>query len=157
MEPWYEVVEPRDEVWQGRSFNPDEFAIHLEQVVNGKAPEDYREPEKFFARTCFTLALRENVELVLRRLSGETANSAPVLTLIIQFGGGKTHTLTTLFRLARGPEKALADAHVANLLSQAQIRSLPEARVAVFVGNAWDPTETRENAVDRYRAAIGRR
>jgi hypothetical protein len=28
-EPWYKVVSPRQEVREGRSFNPDEFAIHL--------------------------------------------------------------------------------------------------------------------------------
>ena len=42
MEPWYKVVEPRREIKEGRSFNPDEFAIHLEQVVAKTAPEDYR-------------------------------------------------------------------------------------------------------------------
>ena len=41
MEPWYKVVLPRKEVREGRSFNPDEFAIALEQVVAGTAPEDY--------------------------------------------------------------------------------------------------------------------
>ena len=29
MEPWYKVVTPRQEVREGRSFNPDEFAIAL--------------------------------------------------------------------------------------------------------------------------------
>ena len=29
MEPWYKVVTPRKEVREGRSFNPDEFAIAL--------------------------------------------------------------------------------------------------------------------------------
>ena len=44
MEPWYKVATPRKEVREGRSFNPDEFAIALEQVVAGTAPEDYRDP-----------------------------------------------------------------------------------------------------------------
>ena len=38
--------------------------------------------------------------MVLRRLSGRTDNTAPVLTLITRFGGGKTHTLATLYHLA---------------------------------------------------------
>jgi hypothetical protein len=101
MEPWYKVATPRKEVREGRSFNPDEFAIALEQVVAGTAPEDYRDATQFFARTCFTRALREHAGMVLRRLSGKTENSAPVLTLITQFGGGKTHTLTALYHLAR--------------------------------------------------------
>ena len=54
MEPWYKLVTPRKEVREGRSFNPDEFAIALEQVVAGSAPDDYKKPEQFFSRTCFT-------------------------------------------------------------------------------------------------------
>ncbi|MCB0137470.1 MAG: hypothetical protein KDD75_20370, partial [Caldilineaceae bacterium] len=59
--PWYKAVNPRPEVAEGRSFHPDEFAIALEQVVAGTAPEDYTNPAKFFARTSFTRALSENV------------------------------------------------------------------------------------------------
>ena len=72
MDPWYKVATPRKEVREGRSFNPDEFAIHLEQVIAKTAPEDYRDPAQFFGRTCFTRALRDHVGMVLRRLSGET-------------------------------------------------------------------------------------
>src|SRR5512140_1431957 len=60
MEPWYKVATRRKEVREGRSFNPDEFAIALERAVAGTAPEDYRDPAQFFARTCFTRALREH-------------------------------------------------------------------------------------------------
>jgi hypothetical protein len=42
MDPWYKVATPRKEVREGRSFNPDEFAIALEQVVAGKAAEKRR-------------------------------------------------------------------------------------------------------------------
>lgn len=108
MDPWYKVATPRTEVREGRSFNPDEFAIALEQVVAGTAPDDYKKPDQFFARTCFTRALREHAGMVLRRLSGKTDNTAPVLTLITQFGGGKTHTLTTLYHLAKNGESAIA-------------------------------------------------
>jgi len=89
MEPWYKVTTPRAEVREGRSFNPDEFAIALEQVVAGKAPPDYRDPSQFFDRTVFTHALTEHLGLVLRRLAGETQNTAAVLSLITQFGAGK--------------------------------------------------------------------
>lgn len=144
MEPWYKVATPRKEVREGRSFNPDEFAIHLEQVIAKTAPEDYREPKQFFARTCFTRALREHAGMVLRRLSGETANTAPVMTLITQFGGGKTHTLTALYHLVTNGAKAVEYSGVANLISEAGLKTVPEARVAAFVGNAWDPQEGRE-------------
>src|SRR5438445_3375696 len=133
MEPWFKVVTPRKEVREGRSFNPDEFAIHLEQVVAKTAPEDYRNPAQFFCRTCWTRALREHAGMVLRRLAGRTDNTAPVLTLITQFGGGKTHTLTSLYHLAKSGEKAAGFAGVSDLLREAGLTSVPGAKVAVFV------------------------
>jgi len=136
MDPWYKVATPRKEVREGRSFNPDEFAIHLEQVIARTAPEDYREPGQFFARTCFTRALREYAGMVLRRLSGETANTAPVMTLITQFGGGKTHTLTALYHLVTNGAKAIDYPGIGNLIKEAGISTVPQARVATFVGNA---------------------
>ncbi len=144
MEPWYKMATPRPEVREGRSFNPDEFAIALEQVVAGTAPEDYRDPKQFFARTCFTRALREHTAMVLKRLAGHTHNTAPVLTLITQFGGGKTHTLTALYHLARSGAQAASYSGVPDLLQYAGLPSVPAARVAVFVGNAWDPQPGRE-------------
>ena len=156
MEPWYRVAIPRKEVREGRSFNPDEFAIALEQVVGGTAPEDYRDPQKFFARNVFTKALREHVGMVLRRLSGKTDNAAPVLTLITQFGGGKTHTLTTLYHLAKNGEEANAYLGVPDLVREVGIPSVPKAEVAVFVGNAWDPGAGRENPwIDIARQLAG--
>jgi hypothetical protein len=44
MEPWHKVATTRKEVREGRSFNPGEFAIALEQVVPGTAPDDYKKP-----------------------------------------------------------------------------------------------------------------
>jgi hypothetical protein len=144
VDPWYKIATPRKEVRQGRSFNPDEFAIALEQVVAGTAPEDYKDPVQFFARTCFTRALRDHTGMVLRRLSGLTENTAPVLTLITQFGGGKTHTLATLLHLVNNGEKAKGFPGIAPLLKEAGLSEVPHGRVAVFVGNAWDPRDGRE-------------
>jgi hypothetical protein len=144
MDPWYKVVTPRKEVREGRSFNPDEFAIALEQVVAGTAPDDYKKPEQFFARTWFTRALTDHTGMVLRRLAGRTDNTAPVLTLITQFGGGKTHTLTGLYHLARSGSAADHYAGIPELLDVAGLSSVPKAKVAVFVGNAWDPQPGRE-------------
>ncbi len=156
MEPWYKVATPRKEVREGRSFNPDEFAIALEQVVARRGPEDYWVPAQFFARTCFTRALREHTGMVLRRLSGETQNTSPVLTLITQFGGGKTHTLTTLYHLATNGDGVAGHNGVADLMREAGVASVPKAKVAVFVGNAWDPQPGRETPwIDIARQLAG--
>ena len=156
MEPWYKVATPRKEVREGRSFNPDEFAIALEQVVAGTAPEDYRDPAQFFARTCFTRALREHAGMVLRRLAGKTENTAPVLTLITQFGGGKTHTLTTLYHLATNGDAAAGYTGVAGPAARGGRLRGAQGQVAVFVGNAWDPQAGRETPwIDIARQLAG--
>ena len=156
MDPWYRVVTLRKEVREGRSFSPDEFAIALEQVVAGTAPVDYRDPTQFFSRTCFTRALKEHAGMVLRRLAGQTGNTAPVLTLITQFGGGKTHTLTALYHLANAGAEASRLPGVTGLLGGAGIAEAPAARVGVFVGNAWDPAEGRETPwIDLARQLAG--
>lgn len=156
MDPWYKIATPRKEVREGRSFNPDEFAIALEQVVAGTAPEDYRDPAKFFARTCFTRAFREQTGMVLRRLAGQTVNTPPVMTLITQFGGGKTHTLAALYHLVRNGPAATKYPGVRELLSEASLSQVPTAKVAVFVGNAWDPGEGRETPwIDIARQLAG--
>jgi hypothetical protein len=156
MDPWYKSVTPRKEVREGRSFNPDEFAIALEQVVAGTAPDDYKEPDKFFSRTCFTKALVENSGLVLRRLAGKTENTAPVQTLVTQMGGGKTHMLTALWHLGNGGPAVAACPGVADLLHEAGLAEVPKAKVAVFVGNAWDPQPGRETPwIDVARQLAG--
>jgi len=128
MDPWYKVAIPRKEVREGRSFNPDEFAIALEQVVAGTAPEDYRDPAKFFSRMCFTRALREHSGMVLRRLAVKTETTSSVLTLITQFGGGKTHTFTALYHLTRNGKKASDYSGVSRVLEEAGIPAVPEAK-----------------------------
>lgn len=156
MEPWYKVTTPRAEVREGRSFNPDEFAIALEQVVAGKAPDDYRDPKQFFDRTVFTHALTEHLGLVLRRLAGETQNTAAVLSLITQFGGGKTHTLAALYHLIENAKASAGHPEVQKLLASIGLKQIPKARVAVFVGNAWDPGAGRENPwIDMARRLAG--
>src|SRR6266545_2662278 len=144
MEPWYKVVSLRQEVREGRSFNPDEFAIHLEQVVAGIAPRDYQIPEQLFSPTSFTRALRPHLGMLLRRLDGRTEHTAPVLTLVTQFGGGKTHTLTALYHLAHAGVDASNYTGISELLRAAELAAAPAAQVAVFVGNAWDPQPGRE-------------
>lgn len=144
MEPWYKVATPRPEVREGRSFNPDEFAIALEQVIAHTAPGDYRYPKQFFDRTCFTRALSEHLGLVLRRVAGQTENTPADLSLITQFGGGKTHTLAAIYHLFHSPKVSAEHAEVQALLKKNGLSSVTAAKVAVFVGNAWDPSDGRE-------------
>jgi hypothetical protein len=53
MQAWYKVATPRKEVREGRSFNPDEFAIHHRALGPGLLESAYEEC------LCRELSLRE--------------------------------------------------------------------------------------------------
>ena len=135
---------PPSRTARGPVARPEEFAVHLEQVVAGTAPRDYVEPDKFFSRNYFSKALVDHCGMVLRRLNGETMNTASVMSLITQFGGGKTHTLTALYHLCSNGAKAKNFSGVAEMMRTVGLKTIPDAKVAVFVGNSWDASPGRE-------------
>ncbi|MCD6099133.1 MAG: ATP-binding protein [Candidatus Marinimicrobia bacterium] len=138
LKPWYKIVTPREDLREGKPLDASEFAIHLDQVIEGRAPEDYKDPERFFTRTYLTKGLTEVVCEVIRRLSGETVGASPVINLTTQFGGGKTHALTLLYHLIKNGERARNWIGVNKLLDAAQVKTIPQGVVAIFVGTAFD-------------------
>src|SRR5436309_50624 len=138
LKPWYKVVTPREDLREGKPLDAAEFAIHLDQVRQGRAPSDYQDPEQFFERNYFTQTLTSLAAEVIRRLSGEKTETSAVFNMATQFGGGKTHALTLLYHLAKGGPNANKWAGVPQLLERAGIQSVPEAATAVFVGTEFD-------------------
>src|SRR5262245_19387029 len=138
LKPWYKVVTPREDLREGRPLDASEFAVHLDQVRDGRAPSDYQKPERFFERTYLTQNLLALSAEVVRRLSGVQTEASAVFNLTTQFGGGKTHFLTLLYHLARqGPGVERWDG-VPRILTRAGVSSVPQAPAAVFVGTEFD-------------------
>jgi hypothetical protein len=138
LKPWYQVVTPREDLRQGKPLDASEFAVHLDQVRDKRAPEDYQDPARFFERTYLTKNLAELAAGVLRRLSGIKVETSAVYNMTTQFGGGKTHALAMLYHLARGGPEAAAWKGVSHILSQAGVTKVPGAATAVFVGTEFD-------------------
>ena len=138
MKPWYKIVTPREDLRSGKPLDASEFAVHLDHVRDGKAPPVYQDPAAFFERTYLTANLRDLATQVVRRLNGVTLETSPVFNLSTQFGGGKTHSLTLLFHLARGGAEASKWKGVPELLRRAGQASVPLAATAVFVGTEFD-------------------
>lgn len=138
MKPWYKVVTPREDLREGRPLDASEFAVHLDQVRDGRAPEVYQKPKDFFERTYLTQNLSALAIEAIRRLSGIQVETSPVFNLTTQFGGGKTHALTLLYHLAQGGSAAKAWKGVSRLLDEAKVKSVPTAATAVFVGTEFD-------------------
>lgn len=136
--PWYSVVTPREDLREGKPLDAAEFAVHLDHVRDGRAPPDYQDAERFFERTFLTKNLTALGAEVIRRLSGERTATSAVYSMATQFGGGKTHALTLLYHLATlGPDADRLPG-VNTLLAQGQVKSVPKAAVAVFVGTDFD-------------------
>ena len=136
--PWYRVVTPREDLREGKPLDASEFAVHLDQVRDGRAPEDYQKPERFFERTYLTQNLTGFAAEVIRRLSGAKTETSAVFNMATAFGGGKTHALTLLYHLARNGRKADRWMGVSKLLDTAGIGTVPQAATAVFVGTEFD-------------------
>ena len=115
-----------------------EFAVHLDHVRDGRAPEYYQDPEKFFDRTFLTNNLSDFSAEVVRRLSGEKTQTSAVFNMATQFGGGKTHALTLLYHLATRGSEIDHLPGVPTILEKANISSIPKAATAVFVGTEFD-------------------
>ena len=115
-----------------------EFAVHLDQVRDGRAPVDYQEPQRFFERTYLTQNLIDLSAQVIRRLSGERTGTSAVFNLSTQFGGGKTHALTLLYHLAKNGPQAEKWLGVERIIQKAEIASIPQSAIAVFVGTEFD-------------------
>jgi len=138
MKPWYKIVTPREDLRDGKPLDASEFAVHLDHVRDGRAPAVYQNPAEFFERTFLTKNLRELSAQVVRRLSGIKVETSAIFNLSTQFGGGKTHSLTLLYHLARNGEAAKSWKGVEAILTDAGLTKVPSARTAVFVGTEFD-------------------
>src|SRR3989304_1439247 len=98
---WHEVVKLREDLRSGE-LPLHLFAADLYEVLmqSGKRPL-YEDPKKLFALTFPTYNLRQLVRDVVLRVAGE--NDKAVRQLELTYGGGKTHTLITLWHLVTDP------------------------------------------------------
>lgn len=145
IKPWVQVVQVHPDV-DSPSFSEDIFALDLGPLADGNksVPAVYRDAEHFFRVSYPTKGMRSLLEDVLSRLSGGTGNR--ILKLLTPFGGGKSHTLASLFHAARN-RKAL------DVLPEVQGMPRPEnVRVAVFDGQFFDPTKGKEIPGEKFRA-----
>ncbi len=149
LKPWYNVVTPRKDLREDKPLDASEFAVHLDQVRDGSASEDYKNPAVFFEKTYLTKSILSLSAEVLRRLSGEKTETSAVFNMSTQFGGGKTHALTLLYHLVSKCSEAANYMGVPRIIEKAGINKIPFAKTAVFVGTEFDSIKGRggENGI----------
>lgn len=127
--PWHEVVQLRDDLKTGE-LSLAVFAADLYDVVMQKGQRPvYEHPAEFFALTYPTYNLRELVKDMAWCLAG-TSDKA-YRKLAVNYGGGKTHTLSALRHLVHDPAALPAlpavkefEAHIGFKAPKAQVAAL---------------------------------
>ncbi|HEY9807902.1 MAG TPA: DUF499 domain-containing protein [Halomicronema sp.] len=127
LKPWTQVVTPHPDILDGKLDNAT-YAANLGSVIRQEpqCPRLYKNARDFFNATYLTGEIRGILVDVFKGLQGDAGNR--VIQLRTPFGGGKTHTLLSLYHLAK---------HRDQLWEVSQLDSLPdpgEVTVAAFTG-----------------------
>ncbi len=140
--PWFRIVQPHLDI---RSGNLDEsvFAANLAEVALGTAREIYSNPALFFAKSFFTLGMKTVAKKVIAGLNGGTESENRVITLQTGFGGGKTHTLISLYHLGKMGKEASKSSELTELISATGKPNFNKANIAVFTNRTTDAAQGR--------------
>lgn len=134
----FDLCTPRQDVLQG-TITESDFAADLAQVLRGDAPEEYKDPVRFFANTHPTRGLKDLLRNVCLRLRGSPHQVASIFRLDTNYGGGKTHALIALTHAIQGMQGV---PNVGEFLDPALLPT-GKVRIAAFDGENADPLNGR--------------
>ncbi len=143
MQPWFKVVTPHKDIQDGH-LDESIFAANLAEVAAGTGREIYTNPEMFFQKTFFTAGIKNIAKRVVQGLNGGQDADNRVISLQTGFGGGKTHTLISLYHLAKWGKKANKSDETKDLLATTGKLEFTSANIAVFTNTTNDPAQGRK-------------
>lgn len=143
MQPWFKNVRPHKDIQDGH-LDESIFAANLAEVAAGTGREIYTNPEIFFQKTYFTLGLKNIAKRVIQGLNGGQDAENRVISLQTGFGGGKTHTLISLYHLSKWGQKAINSEYTKELLNTTGEPKFKSANIAVFTNTTNDPVQGRQ-------------
>lgn len=143
MIPWFKNVKPHKDIQDGH-LDESIFAANLAEVASGTGREIYSNAEMFFQKTYFTAGLKNIARRVVQGLNGGQDANNRVISLQTGFGGGKTHTLISLFHLAKMGKKTAQSIHTSELLATTGEPQFDTAHIAVFTNTTNDPAQGRK-------------
>ena len=138
--PWHKVVKIRPDLKSGE-LSLNIFAADLYDVAMGKAKPVYQDAREFFSLTYPTYNLRELAKDVVLRLAGKSDKA--VRQLELTYGGGKTHSLITLWHLVSEPDD-LPDLPAVKDFTEHIGSKPPKARIAVLPFDKLDAEKGME-------------
>ena len=141
--PWFKNVTPHLDIRQG-NLDESVFAANLAEVALGHGREVYQNPSVFFSKTFFTEGLKNIAKRVIKGLNGNEDAENRVISLQTGFGGGKTHTLISLYHIAKSGKKLGNLLHTQSLLDYIGKPDFDNASIAIFTNRTNDPTQGRK-------------
>ena len=91
---FHEIAIPHKDILS-QNFSSEVYAAKLWDVYNKRGSEEYKDSKTFFEKTYLTDNLKKIIDSVKDRLDGKGGGHFRSITT--PFGGGKTHTLITLY------------------------------------------------------------
>jgi hypothetical protein len=143
MLPWFKIVTPHKDIQDGH-LDESIFAANLADVAAGTGREIYTNPEMFFKKTFFTTGIKNIARKVVKGLNGGQDADNRVISLQTGFGGGKTHTLISLYHLAKWGKRANKSDEIKDLLDSTGKLEFASANIAVFTNTTNDPAQGRK-------------
>jgi len=140
--PWYNIIQPHFDIRNGQ-LDESVFAANLAEVSNNAGREVYRSAEVFFSKTYFTAGIRDIAKRVILGLNGGQDSQNRVISLQTGFGGGKTHTLISLYHIAKSGKKLIGNEKMDEVFKQTGIPTFDNVNVAVFTNTTNDPVQGR--------------
>lgn len=141
--PWFRVVNPHLDIREGR-LDESIFAANLAEVASGNGREIYNNPTVFFSKTYYTQGLKNVAKTVIKGLNGNADAENRVISLQTGFGGGKTHTLISLYHLCKMGSRATHSASMQELLGYTGVPEFDSAHIAVFTNSTNDAANGRK-------------
>ena len=140
---WFNFALPHYDIRNGQ-LDESIFAANLSEVALGTGPDVYTNPNLFFAKTYVTDGLRDISTRVVQALNGEESENR-VISLQTGFGGGKTHSLISLYHIAKSGRSIASLGKDMKIFSDNVTPKFDDAKVAVFTNNTTDVTQGRES------------
>ncbi len=130
---WFNTIMPQYDIRNGK-LDESIFAANIEEVATGTAPVVYQDIVSFFDRTYVTDGMRELIRRVVQALNGRESQNR-VISLQTGFGGGKTHSLISLYHTVKYSRDFRNMEAARHILDPEDMPQFDEAKVAVFTQN----------------------
>ena len=139
LEAWFNCIRPQFDIRNNR-LDESVFAANIEDVAAGTAPTVYQDIVQFFDRTYVTDGMRDLARRVVQTLNG-TESQNRVISLQTGFGGGKTHSLISVYHIVNEAPVFRNLSVAAQVLEPRDMPQFNDAKVAVFTNNTVSVTD----------------